>query len=127
MLNKRLPTRLIAQLTLVLLLVCNLTFCVSVFTAMFETPAVMSSCHNQGDEMSDGSGSDCSLSTGLAGSLAQLAAGLPWLLSPLLFCLSLFAPILWGGAIFRWCFRRERGSPPPSWPRLHLELCVLRN
>lgn len=125
MLNKRLPSRLIAQLTLVLLLVCNLTFCVTTFTAMFETSAAMSSCHSQGDEMPEGS--DCTISTGLAGFLAQLAAGLSWLLFPLLFCLSLFAPILWSGAIFRWCFRRERGSSPPSWPRLHLEHCVLRN
>lgn len=123
MLERRLPTRFIAQLTLVLLLICNLTLCIS--TTMFDSDAVVSTCHSQGDE--GGEELDCFISTGLAGALAQLAAGLPWLLLPLVFFVTTLSLPLWGGAISRWRFSRERGSPPPSWPRLHLEFCVLRN
>ncbi|MFL9593867.1 hypothetical protein ACKC5O_17910 [Aeromonas schubertii] len=123
MLANRLPTSLIARLMLVLLLACNLTFCLAAHQANAAVDQMALGCHAEENQ----SGSDCPMPAGLAGSLAQLAAGLPWLLLPLLLCLTLFAPPLLLAARPGWRVGRERGAPPPSWPRRHLELCVLRH
>lgn len=124
--QNRMPTHLIARLMLALLLICNLTFCLSWHgvSAQSESSAV-AACHT--GATSDVAAADCPMPSALAGTLNQLAAGLPWLLLPLLLCLTLFAPPLRCGVVLRLRDGRERGAPPPSWPRRHLELCILRN
>ncbi|ENY72942.1 hypothetical protein G114_05075 [Aeromonas diversa CDC 2478-85] len=109
MLANRLPTSLIARLMLVLLLACNLTFCLAAHQASAAVDQMALSCHAEESQPS----SDCPMPSGLAGSLAQLAAGLPWLLLPLLLCLSLFAPPLLLAARSGWRVGRERGPRRP--------------
>lgn len=129
MIARRLPTSLIARLMLVLMLACNLTLCLAAYTIQAAQP-VAASCHGavMADDDSQGVQGDCPMPSGVAGALTQLTGGLPsLLLLPLLLCLSLFAPPLLGGTVLRLRRGRARGAPPPSWPRRHLEFCILRN
>lgn len=146
----RLPTLLLARLLLALMLVCNLTLCISwhgtdVTSSTMTTGsdnATMSAtamqglaCHTmaaddgeQGNAMSQG---DCQMHGGLT---SPTGAGLP-LLAALLTLLDL--PLLLlphlgvASHLFdHWLrdpFLRSRGTHPPSWPRRHLMLSVLRH
>ncbi len=145
----RLPTLLLARLLLALMLVCNLTLCISwhgtdVISSTMTTGsdnATMSAtamqglaCHTmaaddgeQGNAMSQG---DCQMHGGLT---SPMGAGLP-LLAALLTLLALPLLLLPPGTVSQqlenWLrdpFLRSRGTHPPSWPRRHLMLSVLRH
>ncbi|HDO1383861.1 TPA: hypothetical protein P2R06_002150 [Aeromonas veronii] len=158
----RLPSVALARLLLALLLVCNLTLCISWHGSplsseptpssaqsmvMFDSSMVMAdgyisdampamdhpgdvmplSCH-QGDEgsaMSD----ECQMQTGINapsfGAMTLLGVLVALLLFPLLLGNNVAASLLdnW----LRDPFLRSRGTHPPSWPRRHLMLSVLRH
>lgn len=162
MLSSRLPTTFIARLLLALVLVCNLTLCISwhgaatalpgetqdalpasspLSHALHESPPVQHaamnhgqadtiplSCHSGTMSQSAPSGEECQMQAGFSG-----AANAPPLLGMLL---SLLLPLLllpsWRLAplLDNWLrdpFLRSRGTHPPSWPRRHLMLSVLRH
>jgi hypothetical protein len=150
MLSSRLPTERIARLLLALMLVCNLTLCISWHgidvissaiaagsdNATMSTTAMQGlACHTmasddgeQGNAMSQG---ECQMHGGLT---SPTGAGLP-LLAMLLTLLALpllLLPHLGGAShLFdHWLrdpFLRSRGTHPPSWPRRHLMLSVLHH
>ena len=158
----RLPCVALARLLLALLLVCNLTLCISWHASplssettqssprpmvMFDSSTAMAdgesshsmaamehpgdgmtlSCH-QGD---DGSamGDECQMQTGVNalsfGAMALLGVLVALLIFPLLLGSNVAASLLdnW----LRDPFLRSRGTHPPSWPRRHLMLSVLRH
>lgn len=158
----RLPSVALARLLLALLLVCNLTLCISWHASppsfettqnsslpmvMFDSSIAMAdgeishamaamehpgdgmtlSCH-QGD---DGSamGDECQMQTGVNalsfGAMALLGVLVALLIFPMLLGNNVVASLLdnW----LRDPFLRSRGTHPPSWPRRHLMLSVLRH
>lgn len=158
----RLPSALLARLLLALLLVCNLTLCISWHGSplsseptpssaqsmvMFDSSMAMAdgetshamaamehpgdgmtlSCH-QGDEGS-AMGDECQMQTGVNalsfGAMALLGVLVALLIFPLLLGSNVAASLLdnW----LRDPFLRSRGTHPPSWPRRHLMLSVLRH
>ncbi|ENC6432283.1 MULTISPECIES: hypothetical protein [Aeromonas] len=158
----RLPCVALARLLLALLLVCNLTLCISwhgsppaseptpnsaqsmvmfdssmavadddishAMLAMDHSGDVMPlSCH-QGDEGS-AMGDECQMQTGVNalsfGAMALLGVLVALLIFPLLLGNNVAASLLdnW----LRDPFLRSRGTHPPSWPRRHLMLSVLRH
>lgn len=158
----RLPSVALARLLLALLLVCNLTLCISWHGSplsseptpssaqsmvMFDSSMVMAdgdishampamdhpgdvmplSCH-QGDEGST-MGDECQMQTGVNalsfGAMTLLGVLVALLLFPLLSGSPLASSLLdnW----LRDPFLRSRGTHPPSWPRRHLMLSVLRH
>ncbi|MFQ2174050.1 hypothetical protein ACK345_12850 [Aeromonas rivipollensis] len=148
MLSSRLPTVLIARLLLGLLLVCNLTLCISwhgaaareeatspslAMTSAANLPAAMQGlpCHPPQDgQASDGMSQECQMHGGLTSTgtpgLPLLAALLTLLALPLL----LLPPGTTSQQLENWLrdpFLRSRGTHPPSWPRRHLMLSVLRH
>ncbi|MND76576.1 hypothetical protein [Aeromonas rivipollensis] len=149
MLSSRLPTVLIARLLLGLLLVCNLTLCISwhgaaareeatspslAMTSAANLPAAMQGlpCHDGGDgyAAADLNQDECQMHGGLT---SPMGAGLP-LLAALLTLLALPLLLLPPGTtsqqLENWLrdpFLRSRGTHPPSWPRRHLMLSVLRH
>ena len=149
MLSSRLPTLLIARLLLGLLLVCNLTLCISwhgavareeatspslAMTSAANLPAAMQGlpCHDGGDgyAAADLNQDECQMHGGLT---SPMGAGLP-LLAALLTLLALPLLLLPPGTVSQqlenWLrdpFLRSRGTHPPSWPRRHLMLSVLRH
>ncbi|AVP93617.1 hypothetical protein D3C87_956680 [compost metagenome] len=149
MLSSRLPTVLIARLLLGLLLVCNLTLCISwhgaaareeatspslAMTSAANLPAAMQGlpCHDGGDgyAAADLNQDECQMHGGLT---SPMGAGLP-LLAALLTLLALPLLLLPPGTVSQqlenWLrdpFLRSRGTHPPSWPRRHLMLSVLRH
>ena len=151
MLSARLHTEQIARLLLALMLVCNLTLCVSwlgLFGAGLATASIgvdatdhssmqMSSCHNMTMSTPDDGapqnatsqacpGQDGLASPGGAG-LSQLVTLLTLLVLPLLLLpLPGVASILLDNWL-RDPFLRTRGTHPLSWPRRHLMLSVLRH
>ncbi len=149
MLSSRLPTVLIARLLLGLLLVCNLTLCISwhgaaareeatspslAMTSAANLPAAIQGlpCHDGGDgyAATDLNQDECQMHGGLT---SPMGAGLP-LLAALLTLLALPLLLLPPGTtsqqLENWLrdpFLRSRGTHPPSWPRRHLMLSVLRH
>ncbi|MGY3869024.1 hypothetical protein ACW5W4_05700 [Aeromonas crassostreae] len=145
MLSSRLPTVLIARLLLALMLVCNLSLCLGwLGTHAMDSPqaahhdAAMDTgamegiaCHPPLDgQASDGMSQECQMHGGLT---SPTGAGLP-LLAALLTLLALPLLLLPPGAasqrLDNWLrdpFLRSRGTHPPSWPRRHLMLSVLRH
>ncbi|MNJ26181.1 hypothetical protein D3C77_206510 [compost metagenome] len=149
MLSSRLPTELIARLLLALLLVCNLTLCISwhgaaareeatspslAMTSAANLPAAMQGlpCHDGGDgyAAADLNQDECQMHGGLT---SPMGAGLP-LLAALLTLLALpllLLPLGTASSVLdNWLrdpFLRSRGTHPPSWPRRHLMLSVLRH
>lgn len=149
MLSSRLPTELIARLLLALLLVCNLTLCVSwsafstasapAASTMTEADATLSvtSCHSAVSmakpdaagvpgAQASGAQDDCQMHDGLTPSGTTVLLLLTALLAlPLLLPSLLASPLLdnW----LRDPLLRLRGTHPPSWPRRHLMLSVLRH
>ncbi|WP_421322068.1 hypothetical protein [Aeromonas veronii] len=158
----RLPSVALARLLLALLLVCNLTLCISWHGSplsseptpsstqsmvMFDSSMAMAdddishampamdhpgdvmplSCH-QGDEGS-AMGDECQMQTGINalsfGAMALLGVLVALLIFPLLLG-SNFATALLDNWL-RDPFLRSRGTHPPSWPRRHLMLSVLRH
>lgn len=158
----RLPSVALARLLLALLLVCNLTLCISWHGSplsseptpssaqsmvMFDSSMAMAdgesshampamshpsdtmalSCH-QGDEGS-AMGDECQMQTGVNalsfGAIALLGVLVALLIFPLLLG-SNFATALLDNWL-RDPFLRSRGTHPPSWPRRHLMLSVLRH
>ncbi|HHQ4940460.1 TPA: hypothetical protein ACSP74_003783 [Aeromonas veronii] len=158
----RLPSVALARLLLALLLVCNLTLCISWHGSplsseptpssaqsmvMFDSSMAMAdgdishamlamdlpsdvmplSCH-QGDEGS-AMGDECQMQTGVNalsfGAMALLGVLVALLIFPLLLGNNVAASLLdnW----LRDPFLRSRGTHPPSWPRRHLMLSVLRH
>ncbi|WP_204385394.1 hypothetical protein [Aeromonas veronii] len=159
----RLPCIALARLLLALLLVCNLTLCISWHGSplsseptpssaqsmvMFDSSMAMAdgdishamsamdhpggnlmplSCHqgNEGSAMGD----ECQMQTGVNalsfGAMALLGVLVALLIFPLLLCNNVAASLLdnW----LRDPFLRSRGTHPPSWPRRHLMLSVLRH
>jgi hypothetical protein len=153
MLSSRLPTELIARLLLALVLVCNLTLCISwhgsaaaedaappmtqmlAMTDMADAPAVMQGlpCHDAGSGQTGASMSqgDCQMHGGLT---SPGGAGMPLLAALLtLFALPLLIMPRLGAIVAsldQWLrdpLLRLRGAHPPSWPRRHLMLSVLRH
>jgi len=158
----RLPCVALARLLLALLLVCNLTLCISWHASPFSSETTQSSplpmvmfdssmamadgetshamaamehpgdgmtlsCH-QGDEGS-AMGDECQMQTGINapsfGAMTLLGVLVALLLFPLLLGNNVAASLLdnW----LRDPFLRSRGTHPPSWPRRHLMLSVLRH
>lgn len=141
MLSSRLPTTFIARLLLGLMLVCNLTLCIgwhgldALDAAMAQDHQAMSSSPMQGlschgataDGEQDAAGQACQMHGGLTSSSSP---GLP-LLAALLALPLLLLPLGTAGSVLdNWLrdpFLRSRGTHPPSWPRRHLMLSVLRH
>ncbi|MFA7832369.1 hypothetical protein ACEOB3_02650 [Aeromonas dhakensis] len=141
MLSSRLPTERIARLLLGLMLVCNLTLCIgwhgldALDAAMAQDHQAMSSSPMQGlschgataDGEQDAAGQACQMHGGLTSSSSP---GLP-LLAALLALPLLLLPLGTAGSVLdNWLrdpFLRSRGTHPPSWPRRHLMLSVLRH
>ncbi|MGL6334979.1 hypothetical protein [Aeromonas jandaei] len=158
----RLPCVALARLLLALLLVCNLTLCISWHASplssettqssplpmmMFDSSMAMAdgeishampamdhpgdgmtlSCH----QVEDGSamGDECQMQAGVNalsfGTMALLGVLVALLIFPLLLG-SNFATALLDNWL-RDPFLRSRGTHPPSWPRRHLMLSVLRH
>ena len=158
----RLPSVALARLLLALLLVCNLTLCISWHGSplsseptpssaqsmvMFDSSMAMAdgdishampamdhpgdvmplSCH-QGDEGS-AMGDECQMQIGINahsfGAMTLLGVLVALLIFPLLLGSNFAASLLdnW----LRDPFLRSRGTHPPSWPRRHLMLSVLRH
>lgn len=158
----RLPSVALARLLLALLLVCNLTLCISWHGSplsseptpssaqsmvMFDSSMAMAdgdisnampamdhpgdvmtlSCH-QGDKGS-AMGDECQMQTGINapsfGAMTLLGVLVALLIFPLLLGNNVAASLLdnW----LRDPFLRSRGTHPPSWPRRHLMLSVLRH
>ena len=149
MLSSRLPTVLIARLLLGLLLVCNLTLCISwhgaaareeatspslAMTSAANLPAAMQGlpCHDGGDgyAAADLNQDECQMH---GGPTSPMGAGLPLLaalLTLLALPLLLLPPRTVSQQLENWLrdpFLRSRGTHPPSWPRRHLMLSVLRH
>jgi hypothetical protein len=150
MLSSRLPTERIARLLLALMLVCNLTLCISWHGASLISPAMATgsdtatmnatampglACHTmasddgaQGNAMSPG---ECQMHGGLtsptSAGLPLLAALLTLLVLPLLLLPHLGISSHQFDHWLRDPFLRSRGTHPPSWPRRHLMLSVLRH
>lgn len=145
MLSSRLPTERIARLLLGLMLVCNLTLCIgwhgldALNAAMAQENQAMSSstmqglsCHGASQDTGapDAASQECQMHGGLTSSsspgLPLLAALLTLLALPLL-----LLPLGTAGSVLdNWLrdpFLRSRGTHPPSWPRRHLMLSVLRH
>ncbi|MEG0007414.1 MAG: hypothetical protein RR721_08820 [Aeromonas sp.] len=143
MLSSRLPTELIARLLLALVLICNLTLCISWHSAAIDEGAPQSSdammlmngnadtspamqslaCHD--GQASAQSQDDCQMHGGLTGGIPLLAVLLTLFALPLL-----LMPRLGIGLLDQWLrnpLLRLRGAHPPSWPRRHLMLSVLRH
>lgn len=153
----RLPSVALARLLLALLLVCNLTLCISWHGAQpaldtsprqmasqphnmvmdgdepmtvmdHQTSAATLSCHQGMGDDATPSG-DCQMQTGVSGAASALPL-FGMLLS--LFILPLLLQPLGtaGSGLDNWLrdpFLRSRGTHPPSWPRRHLMLSVLRH
>lgn len=125
----RLPSVALARLLLALMLICNLTLCISWHGASLATTSASLSCHASAGSESTVTGDECQMQTGLSGAANALPL-LGMLLSALLLPL-LLRPLgtlprlldLW----LRDPFLRTRGTHPPSWPRRHLMLSVLRH
>lgn len=168
MLSSRLPTELIARLLLGLLLVCNLTLCISWHGAATALPGDASdatqtqvaqshplshglhetepvqhaamnpdqadtaplSCHSGTVNAGALSGDECQMQTGF--SAAANAPPLLGMLLSLLLLPLLLLPPSWSASplLDNWLrdpFLRLCGTHPPSWPRRHLMLSVLRH
>ncbi|MFM5713490.1 hypothetical protein ACET77_04665 [Aeromonas allosaccharophila] len=153
----RLPSVALARLLLALLLVCNLTLCISwhgaqpaldissrqmasqphnmvmggdeSMTAMdHQTSAATLSCHQGMGDDATPSG-DCQMQTGVSG--AANALPLFGMLLSLFILPLLLLPLGTASSVLdNWLrdpFLRSRGTHPPSWPRRHLMLSVLRH
>lgn len=141
MLSSRLPTVLIARLLLALVLVCNLTLCISWHAAAPDEGAPTGMSMQMDEDLTAMQGIPCHDSQASApgqddcqmhGGLTAGGAGLPLLAALLtLFALPLLLmPRLGTGLLDLWLrdpFLRLRGAHPPSWPRRHLMLSVLRH
>lgn len=154
MLSSRLPTELIARLLLALVIVCNLTLCVSwhgmaadegaAIDLTAGNVAVPQSHEAMGMEMPmaddlvmaipchDSQASPQSQGCQMHGGLTTGGAGIPLLAALLtLFALPLLLmPRSLGALLDQWLrdpLLRLRGTHPPSWPRRHLMLSVLRH
>lgn len=153
----RLPSVALARLLLALLLVCNLTLCISWHGAQpaldissrqmasqphnmvmggdepmavmdHQTPAATLSCHQGMGDDATPSG-DCQMQTGVSGSASALPL-FGMLLSLFILPLLLLPPGTASSVLDNWLrdpFLRSRGTHPPSWPRRHLMLSVLRH
>jgi hypothetical protein len=160
MLSSRLPTERIARLLLGLLLVCNLTLCISWHAAPIAQPVALQMSH---DAMNHGfTGADhgapphsstlmadadhpapplgchavsgdqsphdeCQLQSVVGDTLSLLLALLPLLALPLLLWFGQRALPQRLGLWLRNPFLWEQRCHPPSWPRRHLMLSVLRH
>ncbi|HDX8363433.1 TPA: hypothetical protein RQN02_002743 [Aeromonas veronii] len=158
----RLSCVALARLLLALLLVCNLTLCISWHGSplsseptpssaqsmvMFDSSMAMAdddishampamdhpgdvmplSCH-QGDEGS-AMGDECQMQTGVNALSFGVMALLGVLVTVLIFPLLSGSPLA-SSLLDHWLrdpFLRSRGTHPPSWPRRHLMLSVLRH
>ena len=153
----RLPSVALARLLLALLLVCNLTLCISWLGAQpaldissrqmapqphnmvmggdepmavmdHQTPTASLSCHQGMGDDATPSG-DCQMQTGVSG--AANALPLFGMLLSLFILPLLLLPLGTASSVLdNWLrdpFLRSRGTHPPSWPRRHLMLSVLRH
>lgn len=154
MLSPRLPTERIARLLLALMLVCNLSLCLGWLgthamaspqtahhgaTAMdmgeMDAGAMQGlACHpqaSQDGQARDGMSQECQMHGGLTSptgaSLPLLAVLLTLLALPLLLLPRLGVASHLFDHWLRDPFLRSRGTHPPSWPRRHLMLSVLRH
>ncbi|WP_429120024.1 hypothetical protein [Aeromonas allosaccharophila] len=153
----RLPSVALARLLLALLLVCNLTLCISwhgAQPALDTSPRQMASqphnmvmggdepmtvmdhqsptaslfCHQGMGDDATPSG-DCQMQTGVSGAANALPL-FGMLLSLFILPLLLLPPGAASSVLDNWLrdpFLRSRGTHPPSWPRRHLMLSVLRH
>ena len=153
----RLSSVALARLLLALLLICNLTLCISwhgVQPALDTSPRQMASqphnmamsggepmasmdhqsptsslsCHlGMGDDATPSG--DCQMQTGVSGAASALP--LFGMLLSLFILPLLLLPIGTASSVLdNWLrdpFLRSRGTHPPSWPRRHLMLSVLRH
>ncbi|MCY9813948.1 hypothetical protein [Aeromonas caviae] len=99
-------------------------------TAMHQADTAPLSCHSGTMSQSAPSGEECQMQAGFSGA-ANAPPLLGMLLSLLLIPL-LLLPSSWhvGSLLDNWLrdpFLRLRGTHPPSWPRRHLMLSVLRH
>lgn len=161
----RLPAVALARLLLALMLICNLTLCISwhglslaatstsllLFTSQTlpdamlpssgedagprtmtldqDNASVTLSCHASAGSESTMTGDECQMQTGLSGAANTLPL-LGMLLSALLLPLLLLPMGTQPHLLDLWLrdpFLRTRGTHPPSWPRRHLMLSVLRH
>lgn len=156
----RLPSVALARLLLALLLVCNLTLCISWHGAQpaldtsprqmasqphsmvmggsemgepmtvmdHQSPTVSLSCHQgMGDDAT--MNGDCQMQTGVSGAASALPL-FGMLISLFILPLLLLHPGAASCGLDNWLrdpFLRSRGTHPPSWPRRHLMLSVLRH
>ncbi len=153
----RLPSVALARLLLALLLVCNLTLCISWHGAQraldissrpmasqphnmvmggdepmavmdHQTPTASLSCHQGMGDDATPSG-DCQMQTGVSGAASALPL-FGMLLSLFILPLLLLPTGAASRVLDNWLrdpFLRSRGTHPPSWPRRHLMLSVLRH
>ncbi|MBS4694327.1 hypothetical protein J4G65_02365 [Aeromonas allosaccharophila] len=153
----RLPSVALARLLLALLLICNLTLCISwhgAQPALDTSPRPMASqphnmvmagdepmtvmdhqsptaslfCHQGMGDDATPSG-DCQMQTGVSGAANALPL-FGMLLSLFILPLLLLPPGAASSVLDNWLrdpFLRSRGTHPPSWPRRHLMLSVLRH
>ncbi|WP_429087560.1 hypothetical protein [Aeromonas allosaccharophila] len=153
----RLPSVALARLLLALLLVCNLTLCISWHGAQpaldissrpmasqphnmvmggdepmavmdHQTPTASLSCHQGMGDDATPSG-DCQMQTGVSGAANTLPL-FGMLLSLFILPLLLLPTGAASSVLDNWLrdpFLRSRGTHPPSWPRRHLMLSVLRH
>ncbi len=152
----RLPSVALARLLLALLLICNLTLCISWHGAQpaldissrqmasqphnmvmggdepmavmdHQTSAATLSCHQGMGDDATPSG-DCQMQAGVSGAASALP--LFGLLISLFILPLLLPPGAASSVLDNWLrdpFLRSRGTHPPSWPRRHLMLSVLRH
>lgn len=153
----RLPCVALARLLLALLLICNLTLCISWHGAQpaldtsprqmasqphnlvmsrgepmaimdHQSPTASLSCHQGMGDDATPSG-DCQMQTGVSGAASALP--LLGILISLFFLPLLLLPLGTASSVLdNWLrdpFLRSRGTHPPSWPRRHLMLSVLRH
>ena len=153
----RLPSVALARLLLALLLVCNLTLCISWHGAQpaldissrpmapqphnmvmggdepmavmdHQSPTASLSCH-QGMGVGAPPSGDCQMQTGVSGAANTLPL-FGMLLSLFILPLLLLPTGAASSVLDNWLrdpFLRSRGTHPPSWPRRHLMLSVLRH
>ncbi|MEH8119963.1 hypothetical protein ACSZMW_13120 [Aeromonas allosaccharophila] len=156
----RLPSVALARLLLALLLICNLTLCISWHGAQpaldtsprqmaslphnmvmggsemgepmtvmeHQSPTASLSCHQRMGDDATPSG-DCQMQTGVSGAASALPL-FGMLLSLFILPLLLLPPGAASSVLDNWLrdpFLRSRGTHPPSWPRRHLMLSVLRH
>ena len=153
----RLPSVALARLLLALLLVCNLTLCISWHGAQpaldissrqmasqphnmmmggdesmtvmeHQSPTASLSCHQGMGDDATPSG-DCQMQTGVSGAASALPL-FGMLISLFILPLLLLPPGAASSILDNWLrdpFLRSRGTHPPSWPRRHLMLSVLRH